>query len=123
MNKALDTLIRRQTRAAHPDGKFDKHLRWYPSENECRPCCRSIREPSAAYPYSLLAHCRTAKHVSRLFNMEEAELKQFYARYKKLVGEKPLRAPVLTPRRVPAGVRSDLSYEEYLELTKTRRAG
>jgi hypothetical protein len=48
-------------RVLNPDGSFDKQGRWYP-DIQC-PHCASIRAPSRAFPYSLLVHCRTAKHV------------------------------------------------------------
>jgi hypothetical protein len=47
----------------HPKGKFDSAGRWYPSNSEVRDCCERIRSPSRRWPYSLMLHCRTAKHV------------------------------------------------------------
>ena len=54
----------RQSRRENPDGSFDRKGRWYPSESERRACCDSVRYPSVAYPYSLMVHCRSAKHVA-----------------------------------------------------------
>jgi len=56
----------RKSRASHPEGTFDRHGRWYPSESEECSCCRKIRVPSRRWPYSLLHHCRTRKHVEKV---------------------------------------------------------
>lgn len=56
----------RQSRAEHPDGKFDKAGRWYPSDEESCECCRSVRNPTRSWPYSLMLHCRTRKHITNL---------------------------------------------------------
>jgi len=64
----------RQSRRKHPEGHFDNAGRWYPSKDERRECCRLIRAPSRAYPYSLMLHCRTARHVARLCNVTRGEL-------------------------------------------------
>jgi hypothetical protein len=57
---------RRKSRAEHPTGKFDKQSRWYPDAAEHQECCDRVRKPSAAWPYSLMVHCRTKKHIARL---------------------------------------------------------
>jgi hypothetical protein len=63
----VDELYRkRQSRAVHPSGDFDKARRWLPSEQEECECCQTIRYPSRAYPFSLMAHCRTKKHIENL---------------------------------------------------------
>jgi len=51
-----------QERRANPDGTFDQAGRWYPSVR-C-DCCAEIRSPSRQWPYSLMVHCRTARHVA-----------------------------------------------------------
>lgn len=56
----------RKNRLTHPTGKFDKAGRWFPSADEVAECCNEIRYPSRAYPYSLLVHCRTKKHIKML---------------------------------------------------------
>lgn len=56
----------RKRRCSHPNGKFDKGKRWYPSEEEECSCCSRIRSPSRAWPYSLLKHCRTKTHILKL---------------------------------------------------------
>lgn len=65
----VDRLYRaRRARLAHPDGRFDRAGRWYPAESEWRACCARIRPPSRRWPYSLLLHCRTRRHVWHLVN-------------------------------------------------------
>jgi hypothetical protein len=60
----------RQDRREHPDGEFDKAGRWYPSDLERCECCNSIRYPSRSWPYSLLVHCRSKRHVANLLAKE-----------------------------------------------------
>lgn len=64
---------KRQLRAQHPDGKFDNARRWYPTEDEECECCKHIRRPSRAYPYSLMTHCRTKKHITNLVKKGEKD--------------------------------------------------
>jgi len=66
--KIEKTYYRRKNRLDHPKGKFDSAGRWYPAEEEERDCCAHIRRPSRAYPYSLLVHCRTKKHIRQLYS-------------------------------------------------------
>jgi hypothetical protein len=56
----------RRDRLTNPSGRFDHAGRWYPSVAERCACCASVRSPSHAYPYSLMTHCRTLKHVKQL---------------------------------------------------------
>lgn len=67
LEEAIDGLWNsRKTRAEHPEGSFDNSGRWYPSnEEECR-CCRHVRSPSRNWPYSLIKHCRSRAHLTRL---------------------------------------------------------
>jgi len=65
----------RQNRRSHPQGKFDKQKRWYPSADEMQECCRSIRPPSVSYPYSLMKHCRSLEHVAAMYGVTPAELR------------------------------------------------
>lgn len=76
LGKAALEYIDRRDRGAHPDGTFDKAGRWWPSSSERRPCCKLIRQPSRAHPYSYMVHCRTIPHVAQLFNVPEAALKE-----------------------------------------------
>ena len=47
-------------------GKTDSGSRWDPSREERCSCCESIRSPSRAYPWSLLKHCHSKKHIKNL---------------------------------------------------------
>lgn len=58
----------RRDREENPAGQFDRQKRWYPTDHEAASCCRTVRTPSAAYPYSLLVHCRTKKHLATWFD-------------------------------------------------------
>jgi hypothetical protein len=66
----------RQARTTHPDGKFDNAGRWYPNDAEWQSCCKVIRGPSRAYPYSYMTHCRTAGHIAHLCGVDIAELRR-----------------------------------------------
>ena len=69
--KAMEIFHRRKARLEHHEGTFDKAGRWYPSDDEEQDCCRSIRRPSRAWPYSLMTHCRTLQHVINLVESQE----------------------------------------------------
>jgi len=67
----------RKSRRTHPHtGRTGKGGQWYPSDTEQQQCCKYIRRPSRAWPWSLMTHCRTAKHVARLYGVDEPRLKQ-----------------------------------------------
>lgn len=76
MQQAVDTYLARKDRTAHPAGSFDKAGRWFPTEAETCGCCNAVREPSRAYPYSLMTHCRSIGHVACLFGVDETELRR-----------------------------------------------
>lgn len=89
---ALRTYTALQLRLEHPEGNFDRAGRWYPSAGEARECCRLLRSPSRSYPFSLLTHCRTAKHVANVFQVEPRALRGLLAwlvRYYTAVGTAP----------------------------------
>lgn len=65
---------KRQNRLSYPKGKTAKGGRWYPGEFEKSDCCAGIRGPSRQYPWSLMHHCRTAKHISNLFGVNKKEM-------------------------------------------------
>jgi hypothetical protein len=67
---AADTYRRRRDRDEHPAGAFDDGGRWYPEFAEAQTCCRHVRRPSRAWPYSLLLHCRTLAHVAALHGVD-----------------------------------------------------
>ena len=77
VKEAYETYRKRRDREEHPDGHFDSGGRWWPSESEERGCCKSIRSPSRRYPYSLLVHCRTLRHIANLCGVKESELRAY----------------------------------------------
>jgi len=57
----------RKNRDTHPEGEFDGKQRWTPDKySEEAICCYSIRTPSASWPFSLIKHCRSKKHLKHL---------------------------------------------------------
>ena len=68
---AANLYLARRDRRAHPAGSSDPY-RWYPSDDESQDCCGCIREPSRAYPWSLMTHCRTVKHIAHLAGIPNA---------------------------------------------------
>jgi len=80
LNEALIEYLQRRDRESDPLGGFDRAGRWYPCEAEFRECCRTIREPSRNYPYSLLVHCRSLRHVAHLYGVDESELRRLARR-------------------------------------------
>jgi len=59
-------------RVIHPNGTFDKQGRWYSNNSHII----SVREPSRAYPYSQMKHCRTKKYVQNCY--DEIKEKDFF---------------------------------------------
>lgn len=76
VQNAVNEYINRQERITHPIGVFDNGGRWYPGEDEEQACCKSIRHPSRAYPYSKMNHCRTITHVANLFGVTVKDIRQ-----------------------------------------------
>ena len=68
--------ICRQERRTHPAGKFDRGGRWYPTDDEEQKCCASIRQPSRAWPYTLMTHCRSLPHIAALYGVDPKELRR-----------------------------------------------
>lgn len=79
--KAAFLLYSLKERKTHPSGSFDKGGRWYPDDSERAECCDSIRCPSRSHPYSYMVHCRTAKHVSILYNIQQKDLNKCLATF------------------------------------------
>lgn len=75
LSAAVQCFLGRQSRTLHPEGAF-KNWKWYPSDNEWCSCCRSVHEPTRAFPYSLMQHCRTMAHVSHLYGVDSKELRK-----------------------------------------------
>ncbi len=63
-----------QNRTTHPAGTFDNARRFYPAETF--ECCAGIRTPSAAYPFSLMVHARTADHIANKYKVEPSEIRK-----------------------------------------------
>lgn len=76
VDQAARKYIARRDRRKHPSGRFDGGGRWYPDENEARQCCATIRAPSRRWPYSLMLHCRTARHVAALYGVEVSDVRR-----------------------------------------------
>lgn len=70
----------RRARLTHPDGELDKGGGWYPSEYEECECCEYLHEPSRAWPWSLMLHCRTARHVAVQTGYYARDIKRAYKR-------------------------------------------
>ena len=57
----------RQERRSHPEGKFDKQRRWYPSIREdCNDVIGKAWGPSKAWPYNYMLRARTKTHCRQL---------------------------------------------------------
>ncbi len=75
LTEAAEVVLRRQLRILRPAGKYDNAGRWTPSDDEWQECCASVRQPSRAYPFSYLSHCRTISHISRLHGVDTVALR------------------------------------------------
>jgi hypothetical protein len=76
LESAIECYEARKARYQHPDGKFDKAGRWYPSASEEQSCCSGVRGPSRAYPYSYMTHCRSVEHIANLYGVDARELRK-----------------------------------------------
>lgn len=74
--KAIKMYDERKARCKYPSGKFDSGKRWFPDETEMCDCCKKIRNPSRSYPYSLMSHCCSLKHICSLVGVDYKEVKQ-----------------------------------------------
>ena len=70
LNQAVSTYFARQSRREHPNGHFDHIGRWKADSSEKQACCNGIRRASQQFPYSLNSHCRTAKHIASLYEVD-----------------------------------------------------
>ena len=75
LDKAAQEYLNRKSKKTFPKGSFHNH-KWYPSEEEKRNCCFAIRHPSIKFPYSLLGHCRTIKHIANVFGVKLSDLEK-----------------------------------------------
>ena len=76
IQEAITEYLKLKNRKTHPEGTFDSGGRFYLAESEKQDCCRGIRSPSRAYPYSEMKHARTLKHVANKFGVDESECRK-----------------------------------------------
>ena len=76
VQEAVTEYLKLENREIHPEGTFDKGGRFYLAESEKCDCCRGIRSPSRAYPYSEMVHARTLKHVANKFGVDEKDCRK-----------------------------------------------
>ena len=76
VQEAITEYLKLKNRKTHPEGTFDSGGRFYLAESEKCVCCRGIRSPSRAYPYSEMKHARTLKHVAIKFGVDESECRK-----------------------------------------------
>lgn len=82
LTRAAEVFFSRQSRTLKPEGYYD-NSRWFPSDSERQVCCTPIREPSRNFPSSLLTHCSTITHVSRLLGVDTVALRKRVKQLKK----------------------------------------
>ena len=70
LDAAISCYIRRQNRKSHPVGYFDRASRWFPSDKERQLCCEKVHPPSASQPNSLNLHCRSLRHIARIYQVD-----------------------------------------------------
>lgn len=73
VEQAVREYIARRERRRHPAGTFDKAGRFTLSER-CE-CC-TVRRPSRRFPWSEMAHGRTATHVAHLYGVDPVEVRR-----------------------------------------------
>ena len=75
--------------------------KWFPIPSEVQDCCKKIKLPSSIFPYSLLDHCRTIKHIAEMFDVSILKLRQKVKARKVeavLLGKLPRRSTYTGPR-------------------------
>ena len=80
---AVKLHLQYEARLNRPEGTFDRAGRWYPAAGEVRSCCRVVRHPSRAHPYSYYRHCFTLKHIAQRFDLDPAVLRRAVRRIRK----------------------------------------
>ena len=80
---AAGEFFARQDRRSHPEGWTDRAGRWYPSDVENAPLCATVRKPSAAYPWSIMQHCRNTVHLAELFDVDADKLKKLVTKIRR----------------------------------------
>ena len=76
IQEAITEYLKLKNRKTHPEGTFDEGGRFYLAESEKHDCCRGIRSPSRAYPYSEMVHARTLKHVAHKYDVDEKDCRK-----------------------------------------------
>jgi len=74
--KATKEYLSRKNRISHPEGSFDKARRWHPSDMERCEACSTVREPSRAYPFSIMTHCRSISHIAAKYQVDATVMKK-----------------------------------------------
>lgn len=74
LETAVTTYLERTYLGKHPVGRTD-HGRWNEDSGERAECCRSVRAPSRAYPWSMYKHCFSMKHIACLHGVEVSEVR------------------------------------------------
>lgn len=82
LTRAAKLVLTRRNRDSNPEGYYD-NSKWFPSVSERQLCCADIRDPSRKYPFSLLKHCSTITHVSRLLGVDSVALRKRIRQLKK----------------------------------------
>ncbi len=72
---AAEVYLLRKDGIHYPVGHFS-HGKWFPDPVEVGDCCRKIRRPSNKWPYSLLRHCYTLKHIATVFWVSPREVRE-----------------------------------------------
>ncbi len=81
VEEAVHEYLERRTAWPHDQGQVKSGGKWYPNPDEKCCVCNSIREPSCAYPNSLLKHATTMFHISDKIGVLESDVR---ARVKEL---------------------------------------
>jgi hypothetical protein len=81
VDEAAREYLERRTTWPHGQGYLKSCGKWYPNQDEKCCVCDTIREPSCAYPNSLLKHATTMFHISDKIGVLESDVR---ARVKEL---------------------------------------
>lgn len=76
LSKAAICYLRRKYLKEYPNGNYEVGALWYPSEQERRPCCNRVSQPSGVNRLSLKQHCLSLRHVASLYDVGELELRR-----------------------------------------------
>lgn len=76
---AIEVYLDRQDRGNRrrfyaPWGLSTKNKLWIPFPTEVRSCCTVVGLPTMKYPWALHRHCRSARHVAMLFDVDERHI-------------------------------------------------